>query len=93
MASRFVDVHKWVGQGAAPLDPLAMQYRARLADDGARACAGCVFKGQHWRVCVAAAGAAVKSGMKDCDERDEATSRTFVYEVVAQDVRQISLID
>jgi hypothetical protein len=92
-SSRFVDVHKWVGQSAAPLDPLAMQFRARVADEGSRDCAGCIFKGQHWRVCLVATAAAVKSSMPDCDDRDPATKRTHVYVLVPQDARQISLID
>jgi hypothetical protein len=90
-SSRFVDVHRWVGQGAAPLDPATMQFRARLADEGARDCAGCVFKGQNWRVCMAAAALAVKAGSVDCDQRDDKTRRTHVYFVPLADVRQMSI--
>lgn len=90
-SSRYVAVDRWVGQNAAPLDPAVMQFRARLADEGARDCAGCCFKGQNWRVCVAAAALAAKAGMVDCDQRDEKTGRSFIYVVPLADVRQMSI--
>lgn len=92
-SSRFVDVHKWVGQDAAPLDPESMQYRSRLVDEGARRCTGCAFNGQNWRICVKAAALAVKASMHDCDDIDEKTQQSFVYILVEQDARQQSLID
>ena len=90
-SSRRVDLVKWLGQNAPPLDPATMQLRSVVA--GTRSCAGCVFRKQHWRVCVQAAALAVQSGMRDCDERDEKTKRAFVYVLVPVDVRQHSIFD
>jgi len=90
-SSRYVAVDRWVGQNAEPLDPAAMQFRARLADEGARACASCVFRKQNWRVCVAAAALAVKSGGRDCDERDEKTGGSFIYVVPLADAQQMTI--
>lgn len=88
-----VEVSQWVGVDAAPLDPAAMQYRAALAVAGAGDCAGCCFKGQASKVCKAACAAAVRAGMPDCDERDTATGRTFIYVLVQIDPRQTSIIE
>lgn len=93
MASRFVDVEKWLGQNAQPIDPATMQFRSMVADEGARACAGCCFRKQHWKVCVQAAALAVRSGSRDCDERDEKTKRAFVYVIVQVDPRQQTIFD
>lgn len=93
VASRFVDVEKWLGQNAAPLDPTTMQFKSVVADDGARQCAGCVFRKQHWKLCIQAAALAVKAGSRDCDERDEKTRRAFVYVLAPLDPRQQSIFD
>ncbi|WP_267690960.1 hypothetical protein [Massilia antarctica] len=87
----FVEVHRWLGQVSAPLDPAAMQFRAKLAAVGAGDCAGCLFRGQAAKVCEAAARAAQLAGLKDCDERDTETGRTFVYTLAALDPRQLAI--
>lgn len=84
----FVAVHQWVDQGAAPLDPATMQFRAKLAEEGAGQCSSCVFRKQNWRVCVAAASLAVKSSQHDCDDRDDVTGRTYIYMLAVTDSRQ-----
>ncbi|HEX8610209.1 MAG TPA: hypothetical protein VF800_02890 [Telluria sp.] len=87
----FVAVHRWLGQDAAPLDPVAKQFRAKLAAVGAGDCAGCMFRGQATKICEAAAHAAVLAGMNDCDERDTETGRTFVYTLASTDPRQLPI--
>lgn len=55
MSRGYIDLVRWLDNDAAPLDPAAMQYRARLADEDARDCTGCLFRGQASKVCKAAA--------------------------------------
>lgn len=88
-ASGFVDVARWVGNTAEPLDPGAMQFRARAAT-GVRDCSGCVFKGQRSRVCKAAGAAARLAGLPDCEDSDS-TGRTFVYYLIQTDPRQLRI--
>lgn len=88
-----VDVTQWLGQGAAPLDPASMQYRAKPAAEGAGDCAGCCFRGQTSKVCKAASAAAVRANMPDCDDRDSETGRSFVYVLVQIDPRQANITD
>lgn len=71
------------------MDPASMQFRAVLAREDARDCAGCMFKGQPSKVCVRAGHIAVRAGMQDCEERDTATGRTFIYVPVPVDPRQM----
>lgn len=92
-APHLVEVAQWLGQDAAPLDPAAMQYRARPAAEGAAPCSGCVFKGQRAKVCKAAASAAQRAGINDCDDIDVATNRSFVYVLVQIDPRQLSITE
>lgn len=87
---RYVDVARWVGNTAEPLDPGAMQYRARPAA-GVRDCSGCVFKGQKAAVCTAAGAAARLAGMPDCEDSDAKTGRTFVYYLIQTDPRQLDI--
>lgn len=84
---------------AEPLEPGKIRFRAVLArvwlplktDKPERACNGCVFKGQRAKVCVQACAVARLAGMPDCEERDTATGRTFIYELVPVDPRQSGL--
>ena len=87
---RLVAVDEWLGQGAAPLDPAAMQYRARVAEKDAGDCASCVLRGQTSKVCKAAGIAAQLAGMPDCEDKDE-TGRTFVYVLAKLDPRQLPI--
>lgn len=86
--THLVDVARWLGQGAAPLDPTTMRYRAAPAREDAGDCAGCVFRGQKFKVCEAAAAAAQRAGMPDCEDRDTETKRTFIYVSIPIDPRQ-----
>lgn len=91
---KMTDINDWLGRrDPAELDPERMQYQARLAAEDARDCAGCVFKGQHSKVCKAASAAAVRAGMNDCDDIDSATRRSFIYVLVAMDPRQQTLVE
>lgn len=92
-APHLVEVAQWLGQDAAPLDPAAMQYRARPAAAGAGDCSGCCFKGQASKVCKAACVAAVRASMPDCDDRDSETGRTFIYQLVQLDPRQLPIAE
>ena len=82
-----------------PLSPADVQFRAVLArvwlplrtDKPERACQGCIFKGQRAKVCVQASAAARLSGMPDCEERDRATGKTYIYELIPIDTRQQGL--
>jgi hypothetical protein len=85
-----IDVARWVDNIAPPLDPAAMQYRARPAT-GVDECSGCVFKGQRAKVCMAAGAAARLAGAPDCEERDVKTGRTFVYYEIETDPRQLRI--
>lgn len=84
---------------APPLDPAAMQYKAMLAlERGTRknpelACQGCLFKGQRSKVCVQAGQLARLADMPDCEDVDQATGKTFIYQVRVLDSRQISIIE
>lgn len=91
MNLRLVEVDRWLGNDAPPLDPSAMQFRAVLSAKDAGDCAGCVFRGQASKVCKAAAIAAQRAGIKDCDERDDETGRTFVYTLTKLDPRQLPI--
>lgn len=82
-----VELARWLGNGADPLDPAAVQYRAKPAR-GARSCAGCLFKGQKAAICKAAGAAARLAGMPDCEDSDAVTGRTFVYYEIELDPRQ-----
>lgn len=92
-APHLVEVAQWLGQDAAPLDPAAMQYRAKPAAPGAGDCAGCCFKGQASKVCKAACSAAVRADLPDCDDRDSETGRTWVYVLAQADPRQTSILE
>lgn len=87
-----VDLHGWLG-GAEPLDPSSMQYRARLAPEGLNNCSGCIFRGQRSKVCKEAGAAAVRAGQPDCDDQDPETRRTYIYQLVPVDARQLDLTD
>lgn len=90
MNPHLVAVDEWLGTGAAPLDPAAMQYRA-VAATGVDPCTGCLFKGQKSKVCIAAGTLARLAGMPDCEESDTATGRTFVYVLIKTDPRQMRI--
>lgn len=87
-----------IGQ-APPLDPSTMQYRATPAKiwlarndpKPERACSGCIFKGQKSKVCVQAGHLARMSGQPDCEERDTETDKTFIYQLIPIDERQLTL--
>lgn len=87
-----------IGQ-APPLDPSTMQYRATPAKiwlarndpKPERACQGCLFKGQKSKVCVQAGHVARMSGQPDCEERDTETDKTFIYQRIPIDERQLTL--
>lgn len=79
--------------GAEPMNPAAMQFRARLADPGRKDCSGCLFRGQRSIVCQMAGQVAQRAGGPDCDERDADTGRTFVYVPAVLDARQIDFIN
>ncbi len=89
MSSIFIEVDRWLSLGGAALDPTAMQFRATLATDGAKDCAGCVFRAQASSICRIAALAAKRAGMRDCDEVDVETGRTFIYVEIKPDPRQL----
>jgi hypothetical protein len=91
MNLHLVAVDEWLGTGAAPLDPATMQYRARVADKDTGDCAGCLFRGQASKVCKAAAIAAQRAGINDCDDRDAETGRSFVYVLIKTDPRQMRI--
>lgn len=91
MNTRLVAVDEWLGRRAAPLEPSSMEFRARLAAEGAGDCAGCIFRGQASTVCKAAAAAAQLAGLQDCDEREAGTSRTYVYYEIKTDPRQMRI--
>lgn len=85
---------------AEPLDPYAMQFRAktalvwvskREALQSERACNGCVFKGQRAKVCVQAGQLARLAGMKDCEDRDTESDMTFIYVTIPIDTRQLTI--
>ena len=85
---------------AEPLDPAAMQFRAktalvwvskREALQSERACNGCVFKGQRAKVCVQAGVLARLAGQHDCEERDTVTDLTFIYQLIPIDERQLTI--
>jgi len=88
-----------IGQ-ADPLDPAEMKYRAAPARvwvsknealESERACSGCVFKGQKSKVCVQAGQLARLAGHNDCEDRDTETDKTFIYELVPTDPRQLTI--
>lgn len=85
-----VDLARWLGNDAPPLDPAAMQYRAVPAT-GVDPCTACIFKGQKSKVCIAAGNAARLARMPDCEDRDTATGRTFVYVLTKLDPRQLPI--
>lgn len=85
----FIEVDRWLGRTSESLDPASMRYRVKPAAEGAGDCAGCCFRGQASKVCKEASALAVRAGMKDCDERDTETGRTFVYSVLLIDDRQL----
>lgn len=86
----------WLGD-AEPMDPATMQYRAvpaliwlaRNDPKPERACQGCLFKGQKSKVCVQAGQLARLAAFQDCEERDVATGKTFIYVAVELDPRQV----
>ena len=88
----YVDVNRWVGQDAEPLDPAAMQFGARLAPADAGDCSGCLFRGQKSKVCMAAGAAARRAGLPDCEDQDAETGRTFVYHQIKNDPRQMRIV-
>ena len=86
----------------APLVPAEMQYRATLAQvwvarndpKPERACVGCIFKGQRSKVCVQAGDLARLAGMEDCESRDVATGKSFIYVLApAVDERQQTIFE
>jgi hypothetical protein len=88
-----------VGQ-AEPLDPSKMQYRSvpavvwvsrKDALKSERACNQCIFKGQKSKVCVQAGQLARLAGHNDCEDRDTETDKTFIYELVPTDPRQLTI--
>lgn len=87
----FVALSRWLGNDAPLLDPNAMQFRAVLAPKDAGDCAGCAFRGQASKICKVAALAAQRAGIKDCDEHDDETGRTFVYVLTKTDPRQMRI--
>lgn len=68
-----------------------MQFRA-VAATGIDSCSGCVFKGQKSKVCIAAGNAARLARIPDCEDRDAASGKTFIYILTKSDPRQLRIV-
>lgn len=88
-----VAVDSWLKRSAQPLYPALMQFRAKVAERGARDCSGCIFKGQSSKVCKLAGSLAVRVGMPDCDDKDAETGRTHIYVIAPTDPRQLKITE
>lgn len=76
----------------APIDPSTLQYKA-VAARKLRSCSGCIFDGQRVKVCREACEIAKRAGLRDCDDIDPATGKTFIYTLRETDSRQLSIIE
>ena len=91
---RVVTIHGALPPDFKVLDPATMQFRAYLLpEDAVDRCAGCVFHLQESKVCKEAGRLAHLAEIRDCDDIDPATGKTYVYQLRDTDPRQIDLVN
>ena len=81
----------WAGQSAAPIDPVAVRFKAAQAPVNFK-CDGCLFIGQRASTCVRASELAEAAGQPDCDTVYPGKAGTVIYVADDSDPRQMALL-
>lgn len=84
----------WMGERALPIDPAQIRFTAiesPVPADVDRACKGCIFENQSYRVCDVANRLAAGRDLPDCGDPSP-NGTDFVFVLDKSDTRQIDLL-